>query len=88
MSEDERALDLVGTDELVHELLRRFDHGVFTAWQVIRDLPDGTSNVRMWCRWKGCTATTVGLCHIAAEKIREGFEADARRFNDDDEGEE
>lgn len=61
MSEE---LALVSSDDLINELLNRYDHAVFGAFE---DLPDGKTCYIS--RWKGNSGTAAGLCTKIMDSI-------------------
>lgn len=61
-------IQLVPTDDLINELLRRYEHSVFAAFESLQD--DKTLYVS---RWKGNSATCAGLCSKTVESIWTDF---------------
>ena len=73
MSESE--LPLVPTDDLVEELLSRFDHAAFvglTAMTTEESEDDETVGIRR--SWKGNSHTVMGLLADSERRIGEAFE--------------
>jgi len=60
MGDDDR-LDLISTEQLIEELFRRVDHGVFAGFAIVVDNQDGTGDNEARHVWKGCSITCAGL---------------------------
>jgi len=67
MSDDD--LEMRTTDELIAELMRRFDHGAFTAVKVTVDEGDGTGDTEAIHVWKGEGLTCTGLLAECQHRI-------------------
>ena len=62
-------LELVSTDDLIAELLRRMDHAVFSGLRVTVENEDGTSDNNAVHAWTGCSVTCAGLAGEAQFRI-------------------
>ena len=60
-------LELADTDELLRELLSRFDHGVIALMRVKTDEPE--PGYGMWRNWVGNRLTCIGLLQDAQRAI-------------------
>ncbi len=65
---------LASTDDLINELLARYEHGVFCALRILTD--DETTIVR---RWKGNAVTCAGLGTEAAHAVLADLEQRSER---------
>lgn len=79
MSLDKEQLELVATDDLVAEILGRFQHVVLCGMNIPID---GEQHVIR--RWRGNSMTCSGLCQSASMDIINDWNADARRTNGED----
>lgn len=72
-------LEAATIDELTHELLIRFEHGIFIGMQN----PDG-DDLRILRRWTGNSHTCVGLAwdmsHTIAQDCQERSHDDNERY--------
>lgn len=71
-------IKLLPTDDLINELLERFDHALFTGMQININSQGEHITVR---KWKGNYATTAGLASQVIHRINnvayeEGRDAD------------
>ncbi len=80
---DETNLSLETTDDLVHELLHRFDYAAFIGMTTRTNMPDGEAMFSTIRRWVGNSHTCMGL--VADLQNRILSELDARAFGDGDE---
>lgn len=58
---DNSLLELVDTNTLIEEVMRRFEHGVFSGFCVTVNNQDGTGDNMAAHVWKGCSLTCAGL---------------------------
>lgn len=54
-------IELLTTEILLTELMRRFDHAIFSGFIVTVDNKDGTGDNYAQHVWKGCSLTCAGL---------------------------
>lgn len=66
MTED---LELITTEALLDEIMRRFEHGVFAGMNVTVDNQDGTGDNCAQYVWKGCSLTCAGLAAEVQSRI-------------------
>ena len=71
-------MELVGTDELMEELLRRCDHGVVGMTRCGDPGPKDTSVFR---KWKGNSHTCAGLAFDVAEEALAASKREARPYD-------
>jgi hypothetical protein len=78
---DTPELEFVSTETLISELLGRYDHAVFGGMNLPVD-----SQYVMHRRWKGNSATCIGMAGLLASSITEYFEenVDWRSCGDED----
>ena len=62
-------LELITTEDLIEELMRRADHGVFSAMIVTKDNKDGSGDNYAQHVWKGCSLTCAGLAAELQQRI-------------------
>ncbi len=61
MSDNENDLELVSTEALLEELMRRVEHGIFSGLRITVNNGDGTGDNEAMHVWKGCSLTCAGL---------------------------
>lgn len=76
---------LASTEELIQELMSRFDHGAFVGMKSVENKPELSEYKNMtYRRWKGNSATTQGLLFETATIIAADYME--RRVDCDDVG--
>ena len=70
------------TNELLDELMTRFDHIVMEGMLVTSD----TGGKRMVKRWKGCSHTCAGMALDMSHTVLTAFDADSTEADPDDLG--
>lgn len=65
-------LSFVDTDALVNELLGRYDHAIFTGLRFPKD-----EEYVLHRRWKGNSATCIGLVGLLNNAVTNHFEEEA-----------
>jgi len=72
------SLEMTATDDLLDELLHRFDHAMFSGAQT----PIEGENL-VTRRWVGNPITCVGLAQVAAFVITADLESESEWIDDD-----
>jgi hypothetical protein len=62
-------LELADTDELISELVKRYDCTVFAALAIVNDREDGSVDHHATHVWSGTSLTCIGLAAELQQKI-------------------
>jgi hypothetical protein len=73
-------LKLISTDDLIHEIMDRFDHAVFSGIQIGVRSKDDYLTIR---KWFGNSATAAGLCSQLQHAINCDSDSKAERLTPD-----
>lgn len=79
---DEQDLSFIPTQDLLQELLSRYDHIGIVALKVLKVLEeqhaDGGGSYQVVRRWKGNRHTVMGLLHDLQTCVQQDLEEDER----------
>lgn len=81
MSDEDGPLAFYQTDELIAELMRRYDHAVFAG---IKDAPGDPDAYIRTARWQGNSDTVAGLCTRIGYLAIKASDEDVRPLADED----
>lgn len=76
-------LELVSTDDLVSEILKRHDHGAFVGMRTLSGEEGQIGQLQIVRRWKGNSHCCAGLCDDIKQDIL--GDCKARQVTEEDE---